>query len=320
MLLSDPNIVRRVQNEFIPATGEHILLSRGAFSQWYVGMVQQARPGFRGPNQQSTQGYYVVGADGTGVLHDANTFSVERLNQFLDRGLQRWRQAGPRAASTITPEQQRQAEPVPPPPGTSVIRLFTRIRPVPAGAHFTNQRLGLDYMWITQEEVRQLAQEGNSGQPFALPTSMVSRMVLFHMVDNVRGQVPTYQPQSVSRATFNARAAGGTGNMRRFTFAGDYAKRDSRPPRWNDRGQEGRVEGEFEVDVSASRITRLRAVAESQGWSDATFSPYPPPSGRYPIVCALIEANDDIAQRVTPEPAAQGNTRFYLQAMVPGSR
>jgi hypothetical protein len=107
------------------------------------------------------------------------------------------------------------------------------------------------------------------------------------------------------------------GPIRTLLLAGDYAKRDSHRPQWTDRGQEGHFEGELEIDTRSMQITRLRGCVESTAWSDATYSPVsPPPKGRYTLLTALVEATDELARQVPPEPAATGN--YYLRSELPG--
>ncbi len=303
--LSDPEIVRKINENYIPAIGEHGILTRGPLSDWWNQTVPQANPQYRGG---STQGYYVIAADGTGIFWDNY---IPRLREALDRGLARYRQSPSRRAE-ISNELLRDAAPQSPPPGTSVVRLFTRIRPVPAGAHSHNNNLGRDYMWVLADEVREMLSAAEGGQPFDMPRTLVARLVTFHLVDNVRGQVWPYRPGDVSRARFTARPTGSDGQVRRFTFTGDYAKRSSNPPHWTDRGQEGRVEGEFEIDATSAKIVRFRALVESQAW-DQSDQPrnFPPPPGRYTLLTAITEANDELAQQITPEPAGSG--QYYLR-------
>jgi len=282
-----------------------MLLTGGPLNSWWQQQVRSARREWGGG---STQGYYVFGADGNAVLGDN---FIPRIPSLLDRGHQLWRQ-NPARPVGVSEQNIRNAQTAVAPPGTSIIRLFNRIRPVPPGASEMNAMLGRDYLWITADEVRELLSAGAGGQSFAMPRGVVARLAVFHLVDNIRGQVWPWQPQSVSRANFTARLVRANGGARMFSFSGDYAKRDSRPPQWNDRGQEGRVEGEFEVDVTTAKITRFRAIADSLAWSDATYDRNgAPPSGRYPLLTAMVEANDELAQRVAPEPAAQGGS-FYL--------
>ena len=146
-----------------------------------------------------------------------------------------------------------------------------------------------------------------------MPPTLVARLTVFHLVDNVRGQVWPWQPRDVKRATFRVKAAGGSAKTRKFTFTGDFAKQSSNPPAWSDRGHEGRVEGEFEVEVASAQIVKFQMFADCQAWSDQR-GPFQPPSGRYHIVTAAVAAIDELAQQITPEPANTGN--YYLRSRV----
>jgi hypothetical protein len=142
-------------------------------------------------------------------------------------------------------------------------------------------------------------------------------LVVFHLLDNVRGQAWSWQPQSVSRATLTGRTLSNNGRIRSIAFTGEYAKRDSHPPQWTDRGQQGHIEGEFDLDTNTGRITRFRAFADSQAWSDATYDRnFAPPQGRYPILTAMVEANDGIAREIPPEQAASGEYYRRIQLQV----
>lgn len=283
------------------------MLLRGPNAEWWRRVVPSANPNYRGG---STQGYYVLGADGRGYLWDN---FPPRLPTFLATGVERYRQNP--ASATVTGAEIRRDSPTPPPAGASVIRLYTRIRPLPAQANPMNALLGRDYMWILRDEVRAIANGPKAGD-FALPENLVARLVTFHMVDNVRGQVWPWRPQDISRARFTARFVREDGTQRTFTLRGDFAKRDSHPPQWNDRGHEGTLGGQLTVDTQTNKIVRLRARVDCTAWSDATYDRNAgPPSGRYPIITALVEANDKLAQEVTPEQAPTG--QYYLYSRLP---
>jgi hypothetical protein len=304
--LSEPGIVRRLQSDFIPAVGEHIALTRGPLSEWWDAIVKSANPQYRGG---STQGYYIVSGDGRGILWDNY---LPRLSQFLERGLAMYRDSG-RPPASVPPDWVRAAAPAQPPAGASILRLFTRIRPLPSGAGPMNAMLGRDYMWVLSDEVREMAAASGRGlASFAMPETLVARLIVFHLVDNVRGQVWPWQPQSVREANFTARKVRDSGAIRTISFTGRFAKRDSHPPQWTDRGQEGTVEGEFDIDSGTNRIARFRALADCQAWSDASYDrASAPPAGRYPILTAIVEANDDLSRRVPPEQASAG--AYYLR-------
>jgi hypothetical protein len=302
--------VRRLQNDFIPAVGEHIALTRGLLSAWWDSVVRSANPRYAGG---STQGYYVLAADGSGIVSDNY---IPRIPEFLERGLALARQSSG-GSSPFPVQLARAAAPQEPPAGASVLRLFTRIRPLPAGANPMNAMLGRDYMWVPAEEVREMAAAAERGsEAFPLPRTLAARLVLFHLVDNVRGQVWIWQPNSIRQADLTGQAVRQSGTVRTLAIRGRFAKQDSHPPQWMNRGEEGTIEGELDIDTRTARIVRCRLLAEGQAWSDATYNPVAaPPQGRYPIATAIVEATDDLARRVPPEQAAAGN--YYLRPPLP---
>lgn len=296
---------QRLKANYVVAVGEHQLLTRGPTSEWWANLVKATRPGYAGG---STQGYYVLAADGTGFLADNYP---PRLPAFLDRGLELFRRL-PRKDAGVTEADIRRDAPMPPPAGASVLRLYTRTRG-DDGAMIAGTWLARDSVWVLSEEVRAIA-SSTSGP---LPRTLTARLVLFHMVDGTRGQVWPWQPQSVRRAELTARLTRSAGAVRTYALSGSFAKRDSHPPQWSDRGQEGTVEGEFDIDTSAMTVTRFRALAQSEAWSDATYSPVaPPPRGRYRLSTAIVEATDELARQVPPEPSFIGPG--YLRPMLPG--
>lgn len=306
--LSDPEITRLIKQNFVAAVGEHMQLTRGPHQDWWMTVVKTVRPDYPGG---STQGYYILRADGTGIAVDNHP---PRMKSYLERGLAAHRQGGRRAAK-VTPDDLKEFAPPPMPDGASVIRLFTRAK-LADGADPENSWLNRDYMWVLRDEVEEILSSGNkSPDSFVLPRTLVARLIVFHMVDGTRGQVWPYRPQDVSKARFTAKVLGSNGTNRTISFTGDYAKRDSHPPQWNDRGQEGQIDGEFDIDTRTKKITRFRAYADSQAWTDATYDPRRPPTGRYRLLTAVVEATGELAEHVAPEPAGTGD--YYLRSEIP---
>jgi hypothetical protein len=308
--LSDKTIVELIRHNYIAAVGEHYQLTRGPMREWWAQVVSSVRP--NGPSG-STQGYYVVRADGSGIISDNYP---PRLKMFLERGLALARGAEGQPAEVSATELQQFA-PRAMPDGAFVIRLFTRAR-LSDGSAAPNAYLNRDYMWILGEEVQAILDSaGRSKTEFSLPSTLTARLVLFHMVDGTRGAVWPYQPKDISRAQLTARSTGREGAVQRITFSGQYAKRDSHPPQWNDRGQEGDIAGELEINWRTKKLTRFRAYAESQAWSDATYDPRRPPFGRYQLITAMIESTDELDKQIAPEPATTGNYYLGPQLAIP---
>ena len=317
-LFSDTTIIRRLQTEFVPFAGRRLDLenARSPLSRWWLPLVQNVNPRHR-PGYTS-QGCYVVGWDGVGYAFDNYNRDAGRLNVLLDRGLAQFRQHPPQPV-TIPADFAQASAPHTPPSGASVVRVFTRIRLLPAGQSGQFTFVGREHMWIYPDEVRALlaASENNTG-PFAMPRTLVARLVLFHIVDNTRGQVVPWRPQDVSKAAFTARSLRTANGRRTFSFSGDFAKRGA-TNFFTDRGHEGHIEGEFDVEIATQKITRFRAYAEAQSWAEApTERPGNPPRGRYPLVIGMIEANDALAQCAPPEPSEAGD--YYARPSLPLGR
>src|SRR5262245_46634252 len=79
---------------------------------------------------QDAQGFYVLGPDGTpyGWVNDADPADVLR---FMDAGLRRWREHPP-AAVRVSDREVAAPWTTTPSPETQVVRVYARIRPLPA--------------------------------------------------------------------------------------------------------------------------------------------------------------------------------------------
>src|SRR5207253_384039 len=124
-----------------------------------------------------------------------------------------------------------------------------------------------------------------SGQ---MPRSLSGRIVLFHVIDNIRGQVVPWRPQDVATCDFEMKKL----SANRFFFHGRFLKRGA-TAFFTDRGHEGSIDGELTIDPSSAKVTRFRAYSDGIAWGKAPyFRPDVPPSGRYPLVIAMQEVRD----------------------------
>lgn len=285
----------------------HERLLAGPFRDSWLRMVREANPRWQGG---STQGYYILSSRGAGLAWDNYP---PRMTQFFAMGLQRFRQSSGGFAPTQALEF---TAPTTPPAGAAVVKLFTRIRPLPADGGEWNSLLGRDFMWIMPEEIREIGRRatGSTGG-FPVPRTLVTRLLVFHIVDNVRGQVWAYQTGALRGPGLTGRLLRTTGTRQTIALAGSFSKRDSHPPQWNDRGHEGSLAGELEIDTSQNRLLRFRAHADCRAWTDASYDPRTPPRGRYPIQTAMIEATDALSMRIPPEPSLSGP--HYLRPEIP---
>lgn len=295
-LFGDAAVVKRLQTEFIPYAGDRQFLER-RLGSWWLNIVRALNP--RLPEGMTTQGSYVVGWDGTPYAQDNYNRDSGRFSMLLDRGMAAFRRQPPSGhapSGDFTDACKLSALPS----DVSVVAVYARIKPLPAGADAPNANVGRDYMWIYDDEAKAIL---SSGQ---MPRTLAARIVLFHIIDNVRGQVVPWQPQDVRTCDFDMTKLSGN----RFSFHGKFLKQGT-TAFFTDRGHEGTIDGEMTIDPKISKVTRFRAYASGVAWGKAPrFRPDVPPAGRYPLVIAMQEVKDT-SKCVAPAYAAGGTNGNY---------
>jgi hypothetical protein len=188
-----------------------------------------------------------------------------------------------------------------PDPTTSVVRVFSRIRPLPEGAHVLNTSVGRDHLWIYADEVRQMlaASAEDRETPFPLPPSLAARMTRFHLIDNVRGEPDMWEANQIKQADFTLRRVADTNTTRTFAFTGTFAQELPN----GERGQHGTIEGEFTAYKESAMITHFRAYSGGEAWGASTYTQHAPP-GRFPLVMAMVETDDAVSRIVPPQALA----------------
>lgn len=309
-LFNDAQVARKVKDEFIAVNGaiERLQPDRygwheTASSKWFLAMASRK---FKGdPHLEAFfsgfgtyQGIYVAGPDGTPYAY-TNTLlygdlTPAKLVATLDEALREYKKRPP-ARSEITPEQVREAAPDGLDPSTSVLRVFSRIKPAPDG--YASPGIGRDHMWIFADEVRALLR-GPAGVAFPMPRPIVARLVRFHLFDNSRNIGYAYEEGEVQRAEFSLKLLSQQGPVHRYALTGTFACERTDTEHKEKVGMDGKLEGEIDVDADQAKIIRFRACGEAKAWGDVGRTGAPP--GTYPLVFALVEANDDVARTVPP--------------------
>ena len=238
------------------------------------------------------QGWYIVGADGTsyGWSNDHDPADAQR---FMNRGLAGYRKHSPKPVE-VTQAEIDEPFAVSPDPTTSVVHVYSRIRPLPEDVWGLNRGVGRDFLWVYAEEVDAMARAALSDEPFALPEALVRRIVRFHLVDDVRGTPDMWGPHEVHRQRFTAMRIGDAGATIRIRFSGDFAMHNKK------RGYVGAIDGELELDPAARKVTRFRAYAKGPAWGAGSQTPFPPP-GRFTLHIAMVEGDEEITRVVPPE-------------------
>jgi len=290
-LFGDPAIVRRLQTDFIPYAGDRQFLESRLGSWWFT-IVRTLNP--RLPQGMTTQGSYVIGCDGTPYACDNFNRDSHRFAMLLDRGMSGFHSRPPGSAPTGSNFVEVCRIPQTP-SDVSVVNVFARIKPLPAGASSENALMGRDYMWIYDDEAKSILQSGQ------MPRTLASRILIYHVIDNVRGQVVPWHSQDVRTCDFSMKKL----SANTFSFHGTFMKQGS-TGFFTDRGHEGTIDGQMTIDPSSSKVTRFRAYSSGVAWGKAPhFRPDVPPAGRYPLVIAMTEVTD-LSKCVEPAYAGMG--------------
>ncbi len=301
---SNPGIIKRLQTEFIPVAGNvaELQWNRTPASKWFMDMAGKVN--YRVRSGQTVQGFYVAGPDGKGYAFE-NIRDAKRVNQMLDESLDAYR-ADPPGRVDIPKSYIEAPFAKSPDATTSVVRVFTRIRPVPLGANPANNFVGRDHIWILGNEVKAILSSPTDGSSFALPRDLVGRIVRFHLIDNVRGEPDMWEPDQVKKANFYAKFIGVEGASRKYSFSGEFALKYAD----GKRGQDGTISGEITLNPLTNRVVRFRAYSQGYAWGESKYAGNAP-DGRFPIVIAMVDTNDEISKNVPPEAIGYGNEYFH---------
>lgn len=238
----------------------------------------------------TAQGFYVVGADGSAYAFNNNR-SVERVMGMLDKGSQGFAKSPPQRvefdAETLSRNTVRK-----PPVETLVLRVFSRISPVPEGCDAANENVARDHLWLLAEEQAAFAQG-------KIPENFIKRLCRFNLVDNIRGEPDHWKKNEVTISKFDLSDQGNGV----FRLKGEFAMKTAN----DSRGVEGDLTAE--IRVSKGKVVELKAYGETKAWGASTYAPNPP-QGKFPLHFAIVTVSDTMSKVVAPQAVFFGNEYF----------
>lgn len=237
----------------------------------------------------TSQGFYVMNADGKAYGFNNNR-SVERVTNFIQRGLDSFA-ADPPAAAKVEETDLASKWHAELPAGGISVRVHSRIRPLPEGCDPSNANVARDHLWIYPDEVRAMVKDAK------MPESLVWRIARFHLVDNVRGEPDHWQAGEVKSATMTLTPIG---DGKRFDFKGSFEMAAAN----GSRGLKATLEGRIRVD--GGKLAEIRSYGEGMAWGRSTYTPNPP-EGKFPIVFAFDLTDDRWSRHVTPQAVFHGS-------------
>jgi hypothetical protein len=292
-IFSDDKVIERLNTEFIPYSGNcaELQFERSPASKWFMSVARKVN--HRALVRETTQGFYTCAADGTAYAFWNNRDTPKVLRQ-MDAALKNFKSAPP-AKVDISEADLKAAYARTPAADASVLRTYSRIRPLPPNAHALNAGVGRDHVWISSAEWKPLENLKEEGEERPLPPVIAQRMARFHLIDNVRGELDMWKPEQVqihACVTLEKKSDA----VRAYRLSATFSQ--SLPD--GKRGQEGWLVGYFEIPVATGKISRFRAYSEGQAWGVSTFTQHAPP-GKFPLLIAIVETDDWVSKVVPPQ-------------------
>lgn len=245
----------------------------------------------------TSQGKYVFSPTGKAYGFNNNR-SADRVLTMLKSGLAQHKENPPAkqeldSSLLETPYGRR------PEPTTSILRAYTRIKPVPAGSDPANENVANDHLWIPQSEVASLLATGE------FPDSTRYRMARFTFNDNVRGEPDHWKSDEIETAIFDTKLQMEIGGNVIYAVSGRFSMKSKD----GSRGLSVQLEGELKVNRESKKIMGSKILAKGSAWGKSTYTPNPP-AGTFPIVFAIVEANDLASRETPPQAIVFGNEYF----------
>jgi len=270
-----------------------------AIDQWYTRRQQDTSGEFyrqiagQGPRsnfQQTTQGFYLADPAG-GLLAYNNNRGPERIRALMEQALTRYQ------PPETTPLERENTDPrFSPtlPDGAVVVRVSAKVLD---GYEATDDRwqqlfqqaVSRDNLWITAQEQQALL----TGQ---FPQHLALRMARFHLVDNTRGEPPTWKPIEIQQLDFQVTDGQISGTVELVSEDGS-------------RGFQAELSGQ--VSGRDQAIVELTMTCVGEYWGAGPFT-RKPPEGKFPLAIAFQLADgNDVADSIPPH-ASRGWIEGYL--------
>jgi hypothetical protein len=206
------------------------------------------------------------------------------------------------------------------PDGALVLRVFSRITPLPAGLNELRRRrngqLGRDHLWLTKSDAAEILSRLKDAKEAEAPSGLSKRLCRYHLTDNVRGESDLWGPDDVQKRSFTVAKLTETETAMTVRLTGAYAMRmtgikvEGRKTK-SEMGLEGTLEGVLEIDKAKAAFIGAKLYASATGWGASTFTPDEPP-GKFPVKFAMVVATDEVSRQVAPQGVMNSGRDDYL--------
>jgi hypothetical protein len=325
---SDPEIIRMAQEDYVPVVGDDWYQRRrddpeGKFFR------QVADQGPRkGEGGATRQGIYCLTASGK-LLAFGNNSDPTVMREMIRKGLNEW--------SRLPEEQRRpgavQLEKRPTsdsrysrsaPEGGLILNVYTRILDhdgkgeVCKGTCQTTggDRAARDHMWLTRSEWESLIPANPiKGNSFPLPKSIADRLARFHLVDNTRGEPPSWELEEVRKRKLDVIIENVTDVNVLLRLEGKVLLATKADLNSAERGFDARLLGYLRFNRRQQKFDRFDMLVIGEHWGQGHFTEGARP-GRSPLGIVFELAQGDAPGDQVPPQGARDIDQYFAATKV----
>jgi hypothetical protein len=268
-----------LKSRFIPVAIDQAYQRRqkDAEGEFYRRIAGQ---GPRNDFQNTTQGFYAAGADGTLLFYNNNR-DPGKVRRLMEEALEKHRA---KPTEPIKPGQPDERYRPDPPEGGLVVRVRSKILDGFAPTEDRWQQIlqgatSRDNLWISRWEHEALA--GGS-----FPRSLAERLSRFHLVDSTRGEPSMWKTEEIRGMDYKLQGGILRGQVRLETADGA-------------RGYHAEIFGR--VETANGVVTRFDGVAKGSFWGEGRYTKGAP-AGKFPLAISFELADgSDVADAIPPQ-------------------
>jgi hypothetical protein len=308
---ADPEIIKMCTEQFVSVTGDDWYQRRRKDAEGKFFMALST--GFGKEGDGSRQGVYIFAADGTPLGYKNATQSAQVTKELMIECLVKFKKLPPnkRQPGAIKVEDQGPLDPQyarVPPAGGLVLSVNTRILEQKNGTFRKGacQALGgdhsaRDHMWIQAEEVKDLVPEKREvGFKFPVPEAIAERLARFHLIDNTRGEPPTWSREQVRSRRMELTVVSVTADFIDLSLDGDAVMATDADLSKANIGYEVRLGGRMRYSLKKNAFEKFEIVALGQHWGDhAHMQPARP--GKTHLGVSIEIAGNKPGDKVPPQ-------------------
>jgi hypothetical protein len=325
LTFSDPKVIDYLQNDFIPVAincDYFVPLDQTArnWSESAAFMTEICRKNGKGIKPgESVQGYYPISAagDSYGVGGACATPGQEKwMIGLLGNALHAFRKNPPAKVelkeTSLPPEAKI-------PEGTAILRVFTRMGPLSKGqdakqnVHY--QGVQRNHLWVLAAEQAEILKRLSDKEEADVPERLARRIVLYHLIDSVRGEAPPWVPGDVKAMSLRMSRTHDSQSELGVKLTGSFTLEHHQST-----GLKGTLEGVLEIDKVRKVVKSAKIYASGDAFGGGPFTP-DAPEGTFPLKFAMILVNDELSRYLAPHAincgSPVGRVEEYLRALGP---